>query len=131
MNKRVLSASAFLALVCIGCTPPPPPPPPPPPASCSLNIPLPPDPLPAGFDWTPLAKSWCSQLAACGYPTQGCVQHYLDVINNPPAAAGGGGADTRTETSTERGVCEDSVEAQANPSICNVERKQSQSRPIR
>ena len=53
-------------------------------AECSYRIPLPPDPLPPGFDWTPLAEDWCSQLAKCGFPTSAtCVADYMEQINSP------------------------------------------------
>jgi len=51
---------------------------------CSFNIPEPPDPLPANFEWRPLAVDWCDQLEACGYILQDCVDIYLKIINNPP-----------------------------------------------
>ena len=93
---------------------------------------MPPGPLPAGFDWTPLAQDFCAQLAACGYPTQGCVQAYLDEINNPSTgAAAPGGPPTEQEDTTETAACEDSVEAQANPAICNVKKEYRRGREPR
>jgi hypothetical protein len=90
---------------------------------CNFQVPLPPDPLPAGFDWTPLAESWCTQLADCGYPTasSACVSDYLQQINSPiitPAdpPPDSGLDDTPIDSSTL--ACENSVESRAGQYDC-------------
>ena len=54
-------------------------------SQCAPRIPDLPDPLPAGFDWRPVAESVCAGLASCGYPTAGCVDIYLKAVQSPPA----------------------------------------------
>ncbi|MBI3896855.1 MAG: hypothetical protein HY308_01005 [Gammaproteobacteria bacterium] len=124
MNAKTVTAlSVLFALACASCTSTSPPTAP---TACNFSVPLPPDPLPAGFSWQPLAQQWCSQLAACGYATQGCVQEYLAEINSGPTTAAATTPGTGTQLSIDRGQCEDSVEAQTNPAICNAKRIQTQ-----
>lgn len=91
-------------------------------AVCTLEIPLAPNPLPAGFDWTPLAIDWCDQLAACGFPPSDCVAAYLAATTStiPPSPVSpppddsvlSGGEDSLSL------VCEDSEEYAAGTVSC-------------
>ena len=83
-----------------------------------LVVPLPPDPLPAGFDWAPLARDYCSQLAARDREPANCQQIYLDAINTPVAASPPSGPIIIEDIIIETLVCEDSVEYQTNPLVC-------------
>jgi len=51
--------------------------------TCSPAIPEPPHPLPDEFDWRPLAEQWCAQLASCGLGTDGCVDVFLESLDQP------------------------------------------------
>jgi hypothetical protein len=88
-------------------------------ASCDPSVPMPPNPLPANFDWTPLAQGWCSQLAQCGYNTAGCVADYMSVIQSGGVVSGGsGGEATTTQSATVQLACEDSDEYAAGQTSC-------------
>jgi|GEM_PF-6055795 len=90
---------------------------------CPFNVPLPPDPLPEGFDWTPLAQDWCDQLAACGFPTasSSCVSDYLQQINSPivdPASPPPDETLDDTPIDSHTLACEDSEESRAGSYDC-------------
>lgn len=114
-------AALLLAAAGAGCTRPQPEPPAPVRGPCEMRVPEAPDPLPDGFDWQPLAVDWCAQLSRCGYPTLHCVRDYLAVIDDPPSGVPSLGNAERVELAIEAGVCEDSLEAQTDPAICEVE----------
>jgi len=87
-------------------------------ADCDLQIPYPPDPVPPGFDWTPLAQDFCNQLASCGYTDPSCVSNYLFQVGSFPAPPGSGSEGTDTESASDQLVCEDSEEYHAGQTTC-------------
>ena len=90
---------------------------------CTFDVPLPPDPLPDGFDWTPLAQYWCNQLANCGFPTDSasCVSDYLQQINSPIVDPGSPPPDESLDDTPDDSstlACEDSEESRAGAYDC-------------
>jgi hypothetical protein len=88
---------------------------------CTFDVPFPPDPIPDGFDWTPLAQYWCNQLAACGFSTASCVSDYLQQINSPivdPGSPPPDGALDDTPIDSNTLACEDSEESRAGAYDC-------------
>src|SRR6185295_11345372 len=85
---------------------------------CNLSIPTPPNPVPSGFDWTPLAQNFCAQLAACGYSTPSCVSDYLSGVAGFPAPPGSGAEAFDTASTTDTLVCEDSDEYASGETTC-------------
>jgi len=120
----------FVALLLVACRPPVPAPTPDTsapatatpaaPTPCPLTIPQAPDPVPAGFDYAPLAQDWCDQLAACGFSDPDCVQTYLAAVANPPTGTPTppSGATVEEGRGVEKLVCEQSLQGIADPSIC-------------
>src|SRR2546427_4800637 len=113
-SQRLLSA-AIIALLCVGARsgfaqehP------------CDPQVPVPPDPIPPNFDWTPLARDWCGQLADCGFNTSTCVDDYLAAIRDGVPAGGTlppEGIDEASASDMLR--CEDSDEFAAGLVNCN------------
>lgn len=96
---------------------------------CNLKIPRAPDPVPAGFDWRPLAENWCKQLEACGRPLPDCVNTYLGFIANPPVDAtslpiSGGIVPPGEKKAVTNLKCEDSEEYLAGQITCGRERQE-------
>jgi len=91
------------------------------PTPCTVSPPQAPDPIPPDFDYAPLAKDWCAQLAACGYDvgTQ-CEKIYLEAAANPPTGTPSPGGGPAVEEVSESNFlkCEQSLEGLANPEIC-------------
>src|SRR5262245_59520466 len=85
---------------------------------CNFNPPAPPDPIPPGYDWTPIAQAFCEQLANCGYPDPACVSNYLYAVANYPAPSGSGSEGVDSEGGSDQLVCEDSVEYQNGETTC-------------
>jgi hypothetical protein len=86
--------------------------------NCNLSIPTPPNPVPSGFDWTPLAQNFCAQLAACGYSAPSCVSDYLSGVAGFPAPPGSGVEAYDTASTTDTLVCEDSDEYALGETTC-------------
>jgi hypothetical protein len=85
---------------------------------CDFEIPAPPNPVPPGFNWTPLAQSFCAQLAACGYSDPSCVSNYLSAVASFPAPPGSGSEGFDTGSASDTLVCEDSDEYARGETTC-------------
>jgi hypothetical protein len=91
---------------------------------CDLVVPLAPDPLPPGYDWSALANDWCGQLAACGYDTSTCVDEYMDAVTAPIPTSPFPPPDDSTLSSPIESVtlsCRDSEEATSGTIHCAPE----------
>jgi len=91
-------------------------------AVCTLEVPLAPDTIPPGFDWTPLAIDWCDQLAACGFPPSDCVAIYLmastSTIPPPPLSPPAEDSVLSGGGDYQLFACEDSEEYAAGTVSC-------------
>lgn len=90
-------------------------------ADCSWNPPQPPDPVPPGFDYTPLAQQWCAQLDQCtGAGDPSCVSTYLMAVAAYPPSGADEYEDVDTDAYTETLTCEDSDEYLDGDTDCST-----------
>jgi len=83
------------------------------------------------FDWRPVAEEVCAQFKACGMGSPDCVENYLDYVEDAKKMLEEKGPDWRPEPPPDREprvvigepvtfTCEDSLEAQKYPGICDM-----------
>ena len=111
------------------------------PQSCTFNPPQPPNPIPANYNWRPLAEQWCQQLTDCGSVSATCVDDYLNTINNPPAgitivdnppstpSATTGSEGVKEDDGFEDLICENSEEYLSGTISCYMEQQQEGVKP--
>jgi hypothetical protein len=97
---------------------------------CAPKVPQGPNPIPPHYNWTPLARDWCRQLAACGYGRADCVATFVATAKSAHAgghASGGGGA--KTTKATVQLTCKDTEEFHAGTLRCERRNSRPPRRP--